>query len=164
MDKEIRSLISGISADEPCPYLPGRLWRNFLLDPGAESTAKLHERLFNQGFRRMGKMFFRPICDACDSCRPLRLNTNLFHPGKNLRKIRNRNQDLRLKVRRPHYSEEKRALMARYLESRHKGPMEAQEEAMRETMFSGSAHSYEMDYFLDDRLVGVGIVDLAVRS
>ena len=149
-----------LSPPEECPYLPGRVWENFLIDPGPNITASVHEQLLESGFRRMGSMFFQPVCKDCGECRSMRVEVARFKASKSLRKARNRNLDLEIEISRPIYTEEKRLLLENYLGSKHVGPMVADEEGMRGFMFAGSKRSWEMDYFLDGELIAVGLVDL----
>ncbi len=157
--EELANWRGSLSPPESCPYLDGQIWENFVLDPGPDLTTEVHEHLLDSGFRRMGGMFFQPVCQGCRECRSMRLDTDHFKPSRSLRKARNRNLDLVMKVAPPEYTEEKRVLLAEYLETRHSGPMVADEEAVREFMFSGSKRAMEMDYYLDGELVAVGLID-----
>ena len=108
-----------ISPVEDCPYLESGSWQNFVLDPGPGISPEAHEHLLESGFRRMGGMFFQPVCPECQECRSMRIDTTVFKPSKSLRRARNRNCDLTIEVTEPRYTEEKRALLDAYLESRH---------------------------------------------
>ena len=55
-----------VSAEAPCPYLAGRLARSEayyvdILEPEA------HERLMDHGFRRTGRIIYRPRCRGCSA-------------------------------------------------------------------------------------------------
>ena len=149
-----------ITDGEPCPYLEDREWRNFVVNPGEPLEAAVHQQFLNQGFRRTGGFVYRPHCPDCRACRSLRIDVDRFRPSRSQRRALNRNGDLETIVASPAYSEEKRSLLERYLDARHRGPMTADEEQMRAGLFDNSADSLEIDYRLDGRLVGVGIVDL----
>lgn len=61
-----------VSAETPCPYLDARMFR-------AESYSTdhldgaLYERLLARGFRRSGRVLYRPRCRGCQECRQLRV-------------------------------------------------------------------------------------------
>lgn len=150
----------GVTAEDACPYLPGRRWRNLILDAGELFTPPVHEYLLNQGFRRMGNFVYRPTCDGCIECRPLRVSVASFQPSRGQRRVQKRNDDIELSMTPAAYTEEKRELLARYLEARHDGPMTADEPSMREFMYASPGTTLCMDYRLDGRLVGSGVVDL----
>ncbi|NQZ57533.1 MAG: arginyltransferase [Lentisphaeraceae bacterium] len=57
-------------------------------------SPELAEDYLNKGWRRFGKMFFRPQCAGCSRCVPLRVKPAEFTLSKNMRKIIKKNQDL----------------------------------------------------------------------
>ena len=155
---------AGITDAEPCPYLPDRQWQSFILQPAGPLSAEIHEAMLDQGFRRMGQLLFRPLCPTCSACRSLRLDVNKFALNKSRRRLMRRNADLTVELAPPQYSEEKRALLERYLDARHVGPMVAEEQSMLQYMFSGTDHSYEFSYRdADERLIGLGLFDLTAN-
>ncbi|MFT7617165.1 MAG: arginyl-tRNA--protein-N-Asp/Glu arginylyltransferase [Planctomycetota bacterium] len=158
--EDLQNWRGSLSPPEDCPYLEGQVWENFILDPGAEVSSDMHEHLLESGFRRMGSLFFQPACKSCNECRTMRLATQTFQPSKSLRRARNKNLDLVVTMTEPNYTEEKRALLGDYLTSRHVGPMIADEEGVREFMFSGSGRAKEMTYYMDGELIAVGLVDV----
>lgn len=158
--EDLASWRGSITHEEECPYLDGRIWQNFVLDPGADLKAETHEHLLDTGFRRMGAMFFQPVCPECTECRPMRIDVGTFKPSRSLRKARNKNRDLVVEVDVPSYTEDKRQLLDVYLTSRHTGPMIADEESVREFMYGGSPRAREMCYYQDGRLIAVGLIDV----
>lgn len=152
----------GVTDEDACPYLPGRMWRNFLLDAGGEFDDRLHQFLLDRGFRRMGRYLYRPVCEDCRECRPLRIDVHRFSASKSQRRAVRRNADLDVTVE-PEalYDSEKRDLLHRYLEVRHEGPMTADEGSMREFMFNSPGGTAGVSFRSGDgRLIGYGILDL----
>ena len=154
-DEPIRAIITDV---DDCPYLEGREWRNCVVDATPLSPA-VHERLLDQNFRRMGHWLYRPICDECSECRSLRVPADAFVASRSQRRVRRRNNDVRLEIGRAVYSDDKRDLLERYLAGRHEGPMTAEAEPTREFMFGSPFDTLGFSYFVDDRLVGYGLVD-----
>lgn len=146
---------------EPCPYLPDRQWRSLVIDAGESIPPEQHRDFLDLGFRRMGKLFFRPNCPTCDACRPMRVDVARWRPTKSQRRARNRNRDLTIEVGEPVYEDEKRELLSRYLAARHVGPMTAEEEALRRWMYDPVAGSRELIFRHEGRLVGVSLFDRA---
>jgi len=151
---------AGITDEDECPYLPSRRWRNLVLDTRARLTDDLHGCLLDQGFRRMGHYMYRPVCEGCAECRPLRVDVRRFHPTRSQRRAWRRNRDLRLVVGPPHYDEEKRDLLERYLARRHTGPMVAEEQPMRDFMFDSPGETLCLELRAAGRLVGCGLLDI----
>ncbi|MCA9323387.1 MAG: arginyltransferase [Planctomycetes bacterium] len=153
--------IRGVVTDEePCPYLPDRKWRNFLIERAGPVSPVRHEFYLDRGFRRMGRLIYRPSCDSCQECRSLRIDVKSYRPSKSHRRARNRNRDLVVSIDRTSYSDEKRDLLERYLDVRHDGPMSADEIPVRDYMFFDTGSSFEICYRQDGRLVALGLVDL----
>ena len=163
MTDEGTKFSGGITDEDDCPYLPGRRWRNLVLDVGEEMQPALHEYFLDHGFRRMGRYMYRPACEGCSECRSLRVDVRAQKPSKNQRRVLRRNADVDVSVAPALYDEEKRALLERFLAARHEGPMSADEESMQRYMFDSPGETMGLSYRLDDRLVGYGLLDLTVN-
>lgn len=142
----------------PCPYLPGRSWRSASLE--VESLEPLEfQRLLEAGYRRSGTEFYLPWCRGCAECRPLRVPVERFQPGKTQRRTWRRNQDLEVTVAMPGATPERLDLYRRYLAGRF-GRADAP--GLREFDHFLGRHfegTIELDYRLEGRLVGFGILD-----
>lgn len=73
-----------------------------------------YEDLMNRGFRKFGPALFRPICDACQECRPIRLEPARFAPSRSQRRAWAQNQDLRVEVSAPTVDRQRSALHRHY--------------------------------------------------
>jgi len=105
----------------PCPYLPNRLERKVVTLLAGDDPCRLHEALSQAGFRRSQDLAYRPACDDCNACVPVRIPVARFVPGRSLRRVLARNADvtateLPAEARREHYT-----LFRRYLAARHAG-------------------------------------------
>ncbi|MDH4231171.1 MAG: arginyltransferase [Nitrospirota bacterium] len=129
-----------------------------------DCSERFHEYLA-EGYRRIGSIFYRNICEECIDCKPLRLETELFSPSRSQSRTLKKSRDIRIEVQTPAIiTGEKIDLYRRYLDSKHSG-REYKEPRDYETVLSnihyGYARTIEMDYYVGDTLVGVGIVDEA---
>jgi len=147
-----------VSQETPCPYLPGRPSRSeaYYVDglDGAD-----YERLLARGFRRSGRVVYRPRCRNCQECRSLRVPVAEFHLTRSMRRIRRQNADIRVELKAPEPTDEKFNLFCRYLDHQHDGTMARSERTFVEFLYDSPMKSLEFQYRLGDRLVGVGIVD-----
>jgi len=107
-----------LSGESACPYLPDRrerkLWTVLEADD-RDGFAKLNRA----GFRRSGRVLYRPACAGCDACRPTRVPTATFQPSRTQRRIVKRNADLTLGFAPARATDEHYALFARYVDARH---------------------------------------------
>ncbi len=103
----------------PCPYLPGRMERKIITLLGCEEADEIHNALSQAGFRRSQDLVYRPACDGCNACIPVRIDVRRFSPSRTQRRIWKRNADLTFGICPPIAEEEHYALFRRYLLSRH---------------------------------------------
>ncbi|MCK5139519.1 MAG: arginyltransferase, partial [Thermodesulfovibrionia bacterium] len=151
----------------PCPYFPdGRISATEFLLPERESSCLFH-KLLSQGYRRLGNIFYRNVCEQCSACRPLRIQIEHFNLSKSQKQTLKKNRDIRLEINaHPSVTAEKLNLYIKYLNVKHadKEKDDYMYKLHLATMHYGYTYAIEIDYFIDDRLIGVGIVDEASDS
>ena len=147
----------------PCPYLPLREAQEELFRI-AELHPELYHDFMDNGFRRSGDYFYRPICPDCRECRPLRVPSGDFRLTKSQRRIRNKNLDVDVRVSMPSLTQEKYEMYADYLVRQHDSSPDITREELRRTLYASPVHTLEFEYRLNGRLVAVSIVDVSSRS
>lgn len=102
-----------------CSYLAGQQSRNLFVDPTTPMDSDLLDSLNLNGFRRSGKMLYRPHCPSCNACKAARVLSKRFRPRKSQKRIIKRNFDIQLSVANPADTAEYYALYERYINLRH---------------------------------------------
>ncbi|MDR2207690.1 MAG: arginyltransferase [Azoarcus sp.] len=132
------------TAPYTCSYLPERTARSQValtkvietpaLPPETDLNADLgivySALLVQHGFRRSGTFIYRPHCDDCRSCVPVRLPVERFIPDRSQRRAMRCHAGLAVHIGPPAYSEEHFLLYQRYLHARH--PQGGMDEDSRE--------------------------------
>lgn len=150
----------------PCVYLPGLSARSEGFSAPDGLAAATSEALLLRGFRRSGRIFYRPRCPACRACVSIRIPVDAFRPSRSQRRVLRRNRDVRVVVGPPELSAAKMDLYRRYLGAQHPdSPQSLGAEALGEFLYESVVDSREIEYRrADDMLIGVSIIDVTERS
>jgi leucyl-tRNA---protein transferase len=154
-----------LAAGEPhdCPYLPGRSAREdyFWIE---EFPPELYHDFMDHGFRRAGLCIYRPLCDDCRECRPIRVAVERFRPSKSQRRVLRKNEDLDIRVIKPRFTREKFRMYTDYLAAQHGAVRDEFDEEPPTSLYRSCVRTREFEYRRGGRLVACGIVDLCSRS
>ena len=143
---------------------------------GLDRTAVYHQASFSflppavldeflaAGYRRNGNTLYAMRCPDCAACVPIRLETATFRLSRNMRRVRQRNQDLDISVGPLAVTPEKLQLLDCFLNSRYPGRASTARDYYSGFFFNSLAPTMEISFRLSGQLVGVSIVDLAESS
>lgn len=104
-----------------CGYWPERLARDLVLDPNDPRLGSIYPQALEWGFRRSGDLVYRPHCERCHACIPVRIKIADFRPDRSQRRCLANNVDLVGRIVAAERNRERLALYQRYLHQRHRG-------------------------------------------
>lgn len=83
--------------DTKCPYLENRIFSSSNLIISSIDQEGL-ETLLETGYRHFGEYFFRPECNMCKECQPIRVPVKYFKFSKSEKRVLNKNINFTVKM------------------------------------------------------------------
>ncbi len=155
-----------------CGYLPNKLAQSLIAAPQHLVTAEVYSGLIQQGFRRSGKFAYRPHCEHCHECIPVRIIVDEFKPNRTQRKIFRQHQHLSTRIIPVEFKDEHFALYTAYQRARHSDSMktddadidnayqETEAEQYRNFLCQTNVDSVMVEFRDQQKLVMVSVIDL----
>ncbi len=151
-----------LTAPYPCSYLDKLQARSQVATPGFLITTPVYSELVRHGFRRSGTFTYRPRCDDCQQCIPMRILANEFHPSRSQRRSWRQHHNLSINLLplqdKPEYFE----LYHRYQTARHRdgGMGDDNPEQYRNFLLQSHVDSLLVEFRENAVLRMVSIVDV----
>jgi len=158
----LRTLVFFATPAHECSYLPDREATTMFVDPRADVDKKLYSQLTALGFRRSGSHYYRPHCEHCNACVPVRLKVNEFQPDRSQRRVLRKNSDIECRLVPATFQERYYQLYAHYIEERHwDGDMyPPSRDQFISFLVEGATDSWFVEMTRDGELIGLAALDM----
>ncbi len=150
-----------VTEKHDCGYLPEQHATTLFVNPAIDLQQQHYNYLATVGFRRSGNHLYRPHCEQCQLCVPVRLNVSQFKASKQQRRCWNKNTEI---ITLPHptrFNAEHFNLYSRYLNARHsEGGMDpTSKAAYNDIINSHWCESELLEFRRGQQLVAVAVMD-----
>ena len=158
------NIIKEFSVDSECSYLDNLEQKTFYKIIENCSTNECQE-LIERGFRRFGKMYFRPICSTCSECKSIKIDVDNFEFSKSQRRVLKKASHIKSYIQRPSLTQAHLDLFKKYhLHMKDKKEWEYTEvtpQSYHSSFVNGhNEFGYEILYYDEGKLIGVDLVDI----
>jgi arginine-tRNA-protein transferase len=147
------------TAPHACSYLPGRQAISRVAIPPQLIDAEIYGELVRRGFRRSGDFAYRPACQGCRACVPVRVPVERFSPDRSQRRCLKANRMLVANELPLEFAEEHHALYLRYQARRHPGGGMDGGEQYTQFLLRSHVDTRLVEFRDADRLRMVSIID-----
>ncbi|MBV8679602.1 MAG: arginyltransferase [Aquitalea sp.] len=149
------------TAPYACSYLDDRQARSQVAIPAEAIDATVYSQLVKLGFRRSGLYTYRPYCDSCQACVPVRLPVAAFQPNRSQRRSWKRLQEMEMQLLPLEFRQDHYQLYHRYQQSRHAGGGMADDNVQQysEFILKSGVDSLLAEFRLHGELKMVSLID-----
>jgi arginine-tRNA-protein transferase len=146
----------------PCSYLDEREARSQVATPAFLITPQVYSELVLHGFRRSGTFTYRPRCDSCQECVPVRIEIGDFKANRSQRRSWKQHHNLDVTLHTLEDRAEYFPLYQRYQNTRHRdGGMDHDSpEQYRSFLLQSHVDSMVVEFREDGVLRMVSVIDM----
>jgi len=158
------NLLKEFSLNDKCSYLENlnQTTHYKVID---DCDAMQCQELIERGYRRFGKMYFRPICSTCNECQSIKIDVKNFEFSKSQKRVLNKAKSFKTYIQRPSMSKAHLDLFEKYhIYMKDKKNWEhspTNPQAYYSSFVDGhNGFGYEILYYDDDKLIGIDLIDI----
>lgn len=160
-DSALQKIQFYVTAPYACGYLANQMAQSLIATPQDLVDGYQYSGLIQQGFRRSGKFVYRPHCEKCNACVPVRLPVAAFHANRSQQRAFKLHQDLDVTITSLNYDEAQYKLYKAYQIARHEGnEAEESEEQYRNFLVQSNVDSLCISFTHNGALKIVSVVDI----
>lgn len=167
-DTPLQKLQFYVTTGYTCGYLPNKMAQSLIAAPQHLVDAKVYSGLIQQGFRRSGKFSYRPHCENCQECIPVRIILDQFSPNRSQKRAFKQHNNLTTAILPVGFHEEHYALYVSYQRARHSeekiqdetAPQENDVEQYQSFLCQSNVESVMVEFRENEQLKMVSVIDI----
>lgn len=158
------NILKEFAHNDKCSYLADKEQTTHYKIINDCSTQQCQE-LIERGYRRFGRMYFRPICATCQECQSIKIDVENFNFSKSMRRVFNKAKHIKRYLQRPLLSQEHLKLFEKYHRHMHEKKGWDYHPTSAQNYFNSfvdgyNEFGYEVLYFDGEKLIGVDLIDI----
>ena len=115
------------------------------------------------GWRKFGVYYFRPNCDDCLQCEPLRVPVDLFIPSKSQRRVIRKADAVKVIFKYLEYRDEIYDIYEEHSVTRFQNK-ETSKDEFKQSFYVLSCLSMQSEFYIDGKLFAVGFLDISTKG
>lgn len=158
------NLLKEFSLEDKCSYLNNKQQTTHykVLE---NVTSKICQDFIERGYRRFGKMYFRPVCTDCDECQSIKIDVDNHSFSKSQRRVLKKAAHIKTYIQKPTLTHEHMNLFAKYHSYMHTKKAWDYSETTPQHYYDSFVQGhedfgYEVLYFDEEQLIGVDLIDI----
>jgi len=167
-DTPLQKLQFYVTTGYTCGYLPNKMAQSLIAAPQHLVDAKVYSGLIQQGFRRSGKFSYRPHCENCQECIPVRIILDQFSPNRSQKRAFKQHNNLTTAILPVGFHEEHYNLYVSYQRARHSeekiqdetAPQENDVEQYQSFLCQSNVESVMVEFRENEQLKMVSVIDI----
>ena len=158
------NLLKEFSLNDKCSYIKGHTQSTHYKMIENCSTQDCQD-LIERGFRRFGKMYFRPICSDCQECQSIKIDAQNFTFSKSAKRVLKKAGHIKSYIQKPTLTQEHLELFKKYhLYMKDRKEWEYHDTTPQhyyQSFVTGhSDFGHEVLYFDENKLIAVDLIDI----
>jgi len=158
------NLLKEFSLNDTCSYLANKEQTTHYKIINNCSAQYTHE-LIERGFRRFGRMYFRPICEDCHECQSIKIDVANYQFSKSEKRVLKKAKELEIYIQTPTLSQEHLELFDKYHFHMHQKKGWKFQQVTADHYYNSFVvghedYGKEVLYFHKGKLIGVDLVDV----
>lgn len=158
------NLLKEFSLNDKCSYLDNKeQTTHYKIINNCSSFVT--QELVERGYRRFGKMYFRPVCEDCQECQSIKIDVANYSFSKSEKRVLKKANDIGIYMQEPSITQEHLTLFDKYHHFMHEKKdwtfQEVTPDHYHNSFVAGHEdYGKEVLYFDNEKLIAIDLIDI----